>query len=985
MLTGRESLTRLIGRRRRFLPNRNYILSSPAAQGFLSESKRGDGSESEQHQQQSGGNGNESGNSGTEWVNCPVCGARVLGDDHTINLHLDKCLARGTKRKLSQRTLLQLNFCSKVKYQANSSDCTETTSVQNRDHSSVCDTIPRLGDLDDLENHDQALCKLESSTPCNTAFESAKLDDFTRCIDESPSSDTDTLAGCTENQMNDDKINGNCSYPSLLSEHETCMHDMVESANGDDLSELSLDTYIVGRRFAEETELELGAGILLSRDPDNDKDPNAIKVLSTDSGYDQAIGFLPREIALYLSPLIEKFGLRFEGHITSVPKHPRAVVPIQITCPCNKSFDEIDCNNVQFLKSSWKNALCVAQYARAHPPGSAKYQHNLQVLLTEVLKNNHHLFMDAEKTLLENFLSLSDDSQRLFARLYTRKGPWFRMSNISYAEISDCDEALRGLSAGGYVTSFESMSEPTDVKEILNVLNVGELRDLLHMVNKQCAQTNRKSSKSFGHGTRKQDYIAFLLYSYKDGLCPDLLRLVLLKIGTCIQISPLAESLFWRAERLFFLNGEQDLSSFLLVDLGIVKYPAYDCILTNQIFPNRSQLLSYEMAIEVAQTMDECLDDNNTEMVLKCIEVSASQISSSLKEEELSSSGLMAAYLSCFTAVFVYSKVVLLGTSFLEHERRYNDAIILLRKLLDSFRNDRRRGYWTLRLSIDLEHVGCLDESLQVAEDGILDPWVRAGSKLALQRRVLRLGKPPRRWKTPSYSKSLKRKIAEVHVQGRPLNCKMGVKSIFYGEDGERCGVEQLALQYYAGEGGGWQGVHTESGIWLTLFGLLMWDVIFADIPNVFCTKFQTAPLDLETDSFYEVRKSQIEALLDKIQHGMAEEILITSWELHKGTACRGVSWDRHSLSELRAAVACIGGSCTASICRHLAQDYKSWSSGMPDLLLWRFHDNYRGEAKLVEVKGPRDRLSEQQRAWLLFLTDCGFNVEVCKVSEAAV
>lgn len=147
----------------------------------------------------------------------------------------------------------------------------------------------------------------------------------------------------------------------------------------------------------------------------------------------------------------------------------------------------------------------------------------------------------------------------------------------------------------------------------------------------------------------------------------------------------------------------------------------------------------------------------------------------------------------------------------------------------------------------------------------------------------------------------------------------------------------------------------------------------------------QTAPLDLETDSFYEVRKSQIEALLDKIQLGMAEEILITSWELHKGTACRGVNWDRHSLSELRAAVACIGGSCTASICRHLAQDYRSWSSGMPDLLLWRFHDNYSGEAKLVEVKGPRDRLSEQQRAWLLFLTDCGFNVEVCKVSEAAV
>lgn len=143
----------------------------------------------------------------------------------------------------------------------------------------------------------------------------------------------------------------------------------------------------------------------------------------------------------------------------------------------------------------------------------------------------------------------------------------------------------------------------------------------------------------------------------------------------------------------------------------------------------------------------------------------------------------------------------------------------------------------------------------------------------------------------------------------------------------------------------------------------------------------QTAPLDLETDGFYLTRESLIESHLKKINDGMAEEMLITSWELHLGTNCRGVHWERHSLSELRAAVTCIGGPCLSSLCRHLAQDYKSWSSGMPDLLLWRFHGDYRGEAKLVEVKGPRDRLSEQQRAWLLLLMDCGFNTEVCKVS----
>lgn len=137
----------------------------------------------------------------------------------------------------------------------------------------------------------------------------------------------------------------------------------------------------------------------------------------------------------------------------------------------------------------------------------------------------------------------------------------------------------------------------------------------------------------------------------------------------------------------------------------------------------------------------------------------------------------------------------------------------------------------------------------------------------------------------------------------------------------------------------------------------------------------------METDHFYLARKSLIEPHLQKIHDGLAEEILITSWELYMGTACRGVNWDRHSLSDLRAAVSCIRGPCLASLCRHLAQDYHSWSSGMPDLLLWRFHGYYKGEAKLVEVKGPRDQLSEQQRAWLLLLMDCGFNVEVCKVS----
>jgi fanconi-associated nuclease 1 len=205
---------------------------------------------------------------------------------------------------------------------------------------------------------------------------------------------------------------------------------------------------------------------------------------------------------------------------------------------------------------------------------------------------------------------------------------------------------------------------------------------------------------------------------------------------------------------------------------------------------------------------------------------------------------------------------------------RYTDAIRILKLLLSTIASDRRRGYWTLRLSVDLEHMGRPNESLSIAEGGVIDPWVRAGSKLALQRRVLRLSKPPRRWKVPRYADSVKKNIKEVcftliflfldevapfsgpcqgykamlnndiisykvNIKGRPLNCETGAKNVFYGYDSELCGVEQLALQYYADEGGGWQGTHSEGGIWMTIFGLLMWDVMFSDMEDVFQSKFQ--------------------------------------------------------------------------------------------------------------------------------------------------
>lgn len=67
-------------------------------------------------------------------------------------------------------------------------------------------------------------------------------------------------------------------------------------------------------------------------------------------------------------------------------------------------------------------------------------------------------------------------------------------------------------------------------------------------------------------------------------------------------------------------------------------------------------------------------------------------------------------------------------------------------------------------------------------------------------------------------------------------------------ELGPEVRVEQVALEAYAKEG--WKGYHSEGGIVTTIWGLLMWDVLFAPIDGAFETAYQSEPLDLRTDSF---------------------------------------------------------------------------------------------------------------------------------------
>lgn len=128
---------------------------------------------------------------------------------------------------------------------------------------------------------------------------------------------------------------------------------------------------------------------------------------------------------------------------------------------------------------------------------------------------------------------------------------------------------------------------------------------------------------------------------------------------------------------------------------------------------------------------------------------------------------------------------------------------------------------------------------------------MRGGDQLALERRAVRLGKPPLRWRRypfaarvasepftrTIYAEPVKPAFALGPGNGKAAGAVTGAaprgpvrgRTEWVGLDGTRVSVETRALQFYASEEGGrWTGRHCEGGIWSALFALLLWDVLFA-------------------------------------------------------------------------------------------------------------------------------------------------------------
>ncbi|XP_037539505.1 fanconi-associated nuclease 1 [Nematolebias whitei] len=621
------------------------------------------------------------------------------------------------------------------------------------------------------------------------------------------------------------------------------------------------------------------------------------------------------------------------------------------------------------------------------------YLRNFCTVLHAVLENedDRALFSQDDMSAVHAFERLSVVAQKLYVRLFQRKLRWLQVHKLDYEEICcNLGPVAQELVQSGFLQTEEDLE---DLGEALDLLPAPELKALA------------KTFHLGGSGTQKQQLVDGLLRlskqksffypaSAQSNIGTVILRRAKQLAGSCVRLSRGPRAVFSRILLLFSLTetmdeeemaagGQNQLFTILLVNSGRLAFPDYTVRRMAKLFHEREDLIRYEASMRA-------LLEVISQLPADCVVLMFSSLCS-LQEE-------LPVFLRSFTTGWAYTRILSRGVEILQRLHRYEEAVEELQSLLKQcvYCPD-SRGRWWDRLALNLhQHLKKPQEAICAIRDGLSDPLVRTGHKLSLHQRALRMKDAASCKKYHLHLRDLPtlqvQDVKHVTIRGQlfPHEGGMG-KSIFLlpsrEEGGEGpatviCSVEELCLAHYRKQGFD-QGIHGEGSTFSTLFALLMWDIIFMDgIPDVFRNPYQSCPLDLYTDCFYENRKDTLASRVQLLCEASVETLcsmLEDVWSSQEGKVCSLVSWERFSsLQQAQSLVACLGGAFLGGIVDRMAKDFRHCRAGLPDLVVW---NSSNSSFKLVEVKGPNDRLSHKQQIWLDELQKLGADVEVCHVA----
>ncbi len=507
------------------------------------------------------------------------------------------------------------------------------------------------------------------------------------------------------------------------------------------------------------------------------------------------------------------------------------------------------------------------------------------------------LLTPSEHQWLAEFAQLDKQSQCLLVRFYSRRGEWFRSDKLSYNEIPNIDQCLKRLAK----CDFISLNPPLSSQQLAtHLLTKPEILSLY---------------PSLAKALKKEQLIASI--PAEEIVESTLLGFDVIQLESAHMIELLLT--------LFFANTHQDLSQFVLDDLGLHKFEKYQLSKERRFFDYREQI---EQLLNLSQITQLYIDADRKQLaeLEQCYQLIPPAIEHNYIERKRQH--LINDIARDFERIGEYERALeLFKTTHLPPTRERQARI------LDK-----------------LDH----DEAFSdIVTEMLTHPVDLAECEVAtkLEQRV-------RRKRGEKVARITKPKCHEYRLE-LDLSTQR---------------VELATKDYF--EQQGWQVFYAENSFLNGLFGLAFWDVIFAPVEGAFLNAYQYKPLDLYHSDFQEKRQDVINFVFAQMEN---EELahLKTRYREKFNTSNPFVHWAGFEFDLLEAALETIPVPTLIELFKVQLSSLALYRNGMPDLIAFK-EDQYRW----IEVKGPGDKLQDNQWRWIREFERLNQPFSVCYVNQ---
>ncbi|AXF02452.1 VRR-NUC domain-containing protein [Paraburkholderia hospita] len=391
-----------------------------------------------------------------------------------------------------------------------------------------------------------------------------------------------------------------------------------------------------------------------------------------------------------------------------------------------------------------------------------------------------------------------------------------------------------------------------------------------------------------------------------------------------VLVAPLCE----RFRLMFFGNLHQDWSEFVLADLGVYQYERVAFAPSSRAFQQRGDVDCY-LALQACREALELTDDEAFDPLLEAVDAIDTQHNP---------------WLALRRAKLLYA----IGYQ-AERRRDWDAALRIYERCAWPGARHRRMRV----LERDGRDEAALALALQAAAVPESEEEQQRVARM-LPRLQRRLGVAAQK---PAGVRAAQRGMLELPRPLEPVAVEYAVRDHLSTEDAPVHYVENALIN--------------------SLFGLLCWEPVFEAVPGAFFHPFQRGPADLHAPDFRARRAAQFDACFAQLESGAYRETILRHFETKAGLQSPFVFWGMLTPELLTLALDCLPAAHLKLWFERLLLDIRANRSGLPDLIrFWPRERRY----ELIEVKGPGDRLQDNQIRWLAYCVQHDMPVRVLDI-----